>query len=102
MTHPSKAKGNGYERELVQAAEAAGLEAKRAWGSNGQALGHHNAVDLLVAGKRIQAKRRKSIPAWLSLTPNVDAVAVREDRGQTVVLVPFLEYLKLLGGLAHD
>lgn len=98
MTHPSKAKGNAYERELVQAAQAAGLEAKRAWGSNGQALGHHDEVDLVVAGKRIQAKRRKSIPAWLSLTANVDAVAVREDRGETVVLVPLLEYLRLLGG----
>jgi Holliday junction resolvase len=34
MPHPSKRKGNRFERELVKAFEAAGLQAERAWGSN--------------------------------------------------------------------
>lgn len=98
MTHPSKRKGNAYERELVSQAEASGLTAKRAYASNGEALGHHAEVDLLVDGKRIQAKRRKALAAWMRPNDNVDAVCVREDRGETLVVLTWWEYLDLLRG----
>ena len=48
MTHPSKVKGNNYERELVKEAQAKGLEAERAYASNGKALGECEEVDLIV------------------------------------------------------
>ena len=38
MSSPSKRKGNAFERELVNTAKDWGLEAQRAWGSNGQSL----------------------------------------------------------------
>ena len=98
VTHPSKRKGNGFERELVELAEKSGLPAKRAWGSNGEALGHHAEVDLLIDSKRIQAKRRKALPAYLQPNENVDAVAFRQDRGEPLVLVTLWEYLDLLKG----
>lgn len=96
MTHPSKTKGNSYERQLVNQAKASGLSAERAYASNGRALGHGEEVDLLVAGKRIQAKRRKAIAAFLQPTEQVDAVAVRQDRGETIVLMTWWEFLDLL------
>ena len=98
MTHPSKRKGNGYERELVNQARESGLVAERAYASNGRSLGHSEEVDLLVDGKRIQAKRRKTLPAYLRPTDGVDAVAFREDGGETLVLVSWWEYLDLI----HD
>ena len=96
MTHPSKRKGNAYERELVNQAKDSGLEAKRAWASNGRSLGLHEEVDLVVADKRIQAKRRKSIASYLLPNENVDAVAFRPDAGETVVLLTWWEYLDLM------
>jgi hypothetical protein len=96
MTHSSKVKGNAYERELVNQAKGAGLEAKRAYASNGESLGMHAEVDLLVRGKRIQAKRRKALAAWMRPNENVDAVCVREDRGETLVVISWKEYLRLL------
>jgi hypothetical protein len=45
MSHPNKVKGTGYEREIVKAAQAVDLLAKRAWGSNGEALGFSKEVD---------------------------------------------------------
>lgn len=106
MTSPSKAKGNAYEREIVKAAQAVGLEAKRAWGSNGTALGHTAEVDLVIGDQRIQAKRRarlpKSIhladdtlcriveeselPTFLRIPEGCDAVVCREDRGESLVI----------------
>ena len=96
MTHPSKRKGNTYERELVKQALASGLESKRAYASNGEALGWHATVDLLVGSERVQAKRRKALAAWMRPTEHVDAVAVREDRGETLVVLTWWKYLDLL------
>ena len=96
MTHPSKNKGNTFERELVNQAIESGLEAKRAYGSNGEALGFHATVDLVVEGQKLQAKRRKAIPAWLGLSEHVDAVVVRADYQEAVVLISWFEYLNFL------
>ena len=96
MTSSSKRKGNGFERELVQQAQESGLVAERAYASNGRALGHAEDVDLLVNGKRIQAKRRKKLADFLQPTDTVDAVVFRQDRGQPLVLLTWWEYLDLL------
>ena len=95
MAHPSKVKGNTYEREIVAKFEESGIECKRAWGSNGQALGHHEEVDCLAHGElRIQAKRRKNIAKWLKPSVFVDAVVVREDRGQNFILLRLDDFLE--------
>ena len=95
MAHPSKRKGNTYERELVQQARAAGLPAERAYASNGRSLGMAEDVDVVVAGQRIQAKRRKRLPMHLRPSETVDAVAFREDHGATNVLLRWSDFLKL-------
>jgi len=98
MTHPSKVKGNNFERELVNQAQDSGLVAERAYASNGRALGEAEAVDLVVGAKRVQAKRRKKIASFLEIPDGCDAVVFREDRGETKVLISWWEYLDLVKG----
>lgn len=86
-----------HESQLVRAAQAAGLEARRAWGSNGKAIGLAADVDIDIEGHHVQAKRRKKLPAYLQIPDSCEAVAFRQDRGENLVLIrlpTYLEYLK--------
>lgn len=99
MSHPSKAKGNSFERELVADLEVQGFPAERAWGSNGAAMGEHPEVDVRFQGGgrkwTVQAKRRKSIPAYLKPT-DTDIVVVRADRDISYAVVPLSLLLELI------
>ena len=104
MPHSSKRKANRHEREVVKTAEAKGLEAERAYASNGRSLGEVEACDVLVRGRdgdvvdalRIQAKRRASIASYLEPPEGTDAVVVREDRAENLVVLPFKDFLDLV------
>ena len=102
MPHPSKRKGNCFERELVRDFEAAGLRAERAWGSNGESLAASDgpctaSVDVLVEGRlKLQAKRRKALPAYLRPPKGAHATVFREDRGESLVLVPLALFTVLV------
>lgn len=93
-----KRKGYVFECELIDMAKRSGLDAERAWGSNGAALRLHPSVDCVIAGQRVQAKRRRKLADWLAtaLSEHVDAVALREDRGEPVVLLRFADWLDLV------
>jgi len=101
MASKSKIKGNTYERELVNYFTDKGLDSERARGSDGRSLGMAEDVDgyfkLTRTGKKIkwQAKRRKTIPKWLA-TGNSDIVLVREDRGDTHVVIDLDLFMKLI------
>lgn len=103
MPHSSKRKGNRFEREIVHDAEAAGLEAERAYASNGESLGEVEECDVLIRGRsdqgpgalRVQAKRRKSHAQYLHPPEGTDAVVLREDREDALAVVP-LDYLLAL------
>lgn len=96
MPSKSKTKGNTYERELVNILADNGFKAKRSWGSDGRSLGLTEDVDILATKKKktykIQAKRRRQIPQWLKLG-NCDLVMVREDRGDTLVILKLEDWL---------
>ncbi len=102
MTHKSKTKGNGFERELVADAEAAGLEAVRGWGSDGRTLGEDPEVDLLIAKRKIQAKRRKALASYLIPSDAVDAVIARADaqpgkpKPEAVVVVRWSDWVEMV------
>jgi Holliday junction resolvase len=94
MSHPSKQKGNRFEREIVEKAIDRGLkDAKRAWGSNGMALGEHPEVDCLIKGYKIQAKVRKKLPKYLIPSNEVDAVVFKQDRGEILMLIRYEDWL---------
>ena len=95
MPSKSKDKGNRFERFLVNLIESFSIKSKRAWGSNGQSLGMHEEVDVLMDDKiRIQAKCRKSMPKYLGMTEEVDMVAFKEDRGETYFLIRATDFLE--------
>ena len=96
MAHPSKAKGNKFERDIVNKAKEFGLESKRAYASNGESLGMHAEVDLLIKDYKIQAKIRKSIASYLLPNENVDAQVIREDRGEAYIVLRLEDWLKTL------
>ena len=89
MPSPSKAKGNRFEREIVNTVLSSGFNTcKRAWGSNGASLGMHEEVDVLIGDSfKIQAKCRKKIASFLIPTEHVDAVICKEDRGDMLIIM---------------
>ena len=93
MTHPSKVKGNNYERELVNDAKRFELDAKRSWGSDGRSMGLHEEVDLVVESWQIQAKRRKSVAKWILPNENVDAQCVRGNGGKSFIIMRYDDWL---------
>ncbi len=102
MPNRSKQKGCRYEAELVSRATNSGLSAKRAWGSNGAALGLHPEVDCVIAGYKVQAKRRKSLPQWMRPSDEVDVQAVREDHGETFIIMSEWDWHDLLKAAHKD
>ena len=96
MSSPNKKKGTRFELELVKDAQGYGLEAKRAWGSDGRSMGEHEEVDLLVEGFKVQAKRMKALPKYLGLTEHVDVAVFREDRGESFAMMRWADWLAYL------
>lgn len=96
MASKSKQKGNGFEREIVEQAKEQGIEAVRAWGSNGRALGHHEEVDCIIAGYKVQAKRRAKIADYMVPNENVDVQVIRADRGKSLAVIPYDFFLSLV------
>lgn len=109
MPSPSKAKGNRFEREIVKRIEEKNREAKRAWGSNGEALGEHAEVDLVFSEKdgnshagwrkiyKVQAKCRKNIASFLKPSEHVDMQVIKEDRGKIYVVMELDAFLDVAG-----
>jgi len=104
MPHSSKRKGNRFEREVVDTAEAYGLEAERAFASDGRSLGEAEECDVLIRGReemitdavRIQAKRRKNIAQYLTPPEGADVNVIRENYGESLAVVPLSMFLELL------
>lgn len=97
MPNRNKQKGNRVERELVNAAKAKGLEAKRAYASNGLSLGLSEEVDLVIGKYHIQSKARKSFPKWLTAAfQNVDGVVFKEDGKKPTIMIDFDVFLDLI------
>jgi len=92
-----------HEREIVHAADDAGLSADRAWNSDGRSLGKHAECDVRLetpGGETwtVQAKRRKTIASYLTCE-NTDLVVTREDRSDNLVVLPLSDFLDLLKNL---
>lgn len=99
MTHRNKIRGNNLEREIVTIAKEEGLSAKRAYASNGLALGKSEQVDCLVEEYAVQAKMKKKVAQWLYPdyhADDVDIVVTRMDRKEALAILPFKEWIRLI------
>jgi hypothetical protein len=92
----AKVKGSRFERECVNDAASKGLQARRAWGSNGESLMCHEEVDVLIEGWKVQCKRRAELPAWLGLSEEVDVVFLKADNREALALVRLEDWLNLI------
>lgn len=101
MPSKSKRKGSAFELELVRALEARGLKAEKAWGSNGRALGESEDVDIVFNDRggfrwKVQAKRRAALPSYIKPPPGAHVTMLREDRGQTYVVIPLEMFINMV------
>lgn len=101
MGSPSKRKGFAYEREVVKKFQEASFEAQRAYASDGRSLGLAPNVDIKVllqhnTSLNVQAKRRKAIADYIKPDPNVDAQVIREDRGESYVVITLDTFIHIL------
>lgn len=100
MSSKSKAKGNRLERLIVKTFTEHGYECKRAWGSNGAALGEADTVDNVVHinGMKltIQAKSRKRIAEFMKPPEGADVAIIKEDRGPMLMVLPVALFLAVL------
>lgn len=102
MGKKSRTKGYGYEREIVNWHRDMGLRAERvplSGGARYQGGGHD--VDIYKAGRDAplccEAKRRKQLPAWLvGWLGSNDALFMRDDHGETLVVVPARVWVELV------
>ena len=94
MPNKSKAKGNRFEREIVECCQAHDIAAVRAWGSNGRSIGMHEEVDVLIDETvRVQAKVRAKLPQYIIPTDEVDIQVIKQDRGELLVVMKFDDWL---------
>ena len=94
MPNKSKANGNRFEREIVEAVELHDIKCVRAWGSNGKALGEHEECDILIDDDiKVQAKVRKALPKWIKPSQHVDVQIIKEDRGKMYVVQELNDWL---------
>ena len=94
MPNKSKAKGNRFEREIVECCQAHDVPAVRAWGSNGRSIGMHEEVDVLINDEvRVQAKVRAKLPKYIIPTDEVDIQVIKQDRGKLLVVMDFDDWL---------
>ena len=100
MSHPSKIKGNKFERDCCKKAELFEIPSKRAWGSDGRSMGLHQEVDMVLGDKEhgdemhVQCKIRKRLPGYIFPKENVvDSHLIREDRGETYIVLRYDDYL---------
>tara|TARA_R100001594_G_scaffold21712_2_gene41889 strand:- start:17475 stop:17849 length:375 start_codon:yes stop_codon:yes gene_type:complete len=99
VTHKNKIRGNNLERECVNVAKEEGLSAKRAYASDGRALGKSEQVDCLVESYTIQAKRKKKVAQWLYPdfhNEDVNVVVTRMDRKEALAILPYKEWIRLI------
>jgi len=101
MSARNKARGYEHEREIVLWAQANGLDCRRIFGSGAfkHQLGDEFAGDIVLAGLRVEAKRRKTgfkVIYDAFDQDDSDVVCVRADRKERLWIVKDDLLLRLL------
>ena len=100
MSHPSKIKGNKFERDVVKKAKLFEIDGKRAWASDGRFLGLDAEVDVVIGNKKyndemhVQCKIRKRLPEYIfPKNEAIDCQLIRQDRGEAYIVLRYDDYL---------
>ena len=101
MSARNKARGYEHEREIVLWAQANGIECRRIFGSGAfkHQLGDEFTGDIVLAGLRVEAKRRKTgfkVIYDAFDQDDSDVVCVRADRKERLWIVKDDLLLRLL------
>ena len=94
--NPSKDKGNRLERLVVNMAKDEGLEAIRAYASNGLSIGEAEDVDVKIGRYKVQCKSRKAIADYIKPPDSCHFTVVKENRGEPLAVVPLWMLLNLI------
>ena len=103
MLKSPKAKGYRHEIECKEIAEKHGLDAVRAFGSDGRAIGQSSDVDVLIRNPKlskddrfykikVQSKSRKSMPKYFDLG-NADIKTMRANNIKNFKCIVDYEWL---------
>jgi hypothetical protein len=99
MTHPSKRKGTGFEREVVVALQEFGIAAERVPLSGAcktDNFDHDIRCPVRGVDRKLEAKRRKR--AFSTIDGMLDgnfAVVCRDDRSRTLVVMTLEHFAEL-------
>ena len=101
MSHPSKQKGNKFERDCCnKATDLYEIPSKRAWASDGRSLGLHSEVDIVIGDKKyndemhVQCKIRKRLPEYIfPKNDAIDSHLIRDARGEAYIVLRYDDYL---------
>ena len=100
MSHPSKIKGNKFERDCCKLAEVFEIPSKRAWGSDGRSLGLDPEVDIVIGESDnkdemfCQCNIRKRLPEYIfPKNDAIDSHVIRENRGEAYIVLRYDDYL---------
>ena len=100
MSSKSKDKGNRFEYEVRDKFIDNGIECKRAYASDGRALGYSEGVDLLAIHNdehyTIQCKVRKRIASFFKPLNDVYAQVLKQDRDITYAVVRLDDLIALI------
>ena len=101
MSSPSKRKGSGYELEVVRDHQELGVQASKQPLSG--ALGGKDAGDVQIAGRICECKRRRksftTLYKALEQGGGSDALFVRDDNQETLVVLPWETWTQVMGWL---
>ena len=95
MPSKNKARGNRLERLVVNQAKV-GIDAIRAYASNGMSLGEAEDVDVKIGEFKGQCKMRKKIASFMKPPESCDIALIKEDREDTLVVIRYQDFLNMM------
>jgi len=98
MPSKNKARGNRLERLVVNMAKEHGIDAVRAYASNGLSLGEAEDVDVKIGDWKGQCKMRKKIASFMKPPESCDIALIKEDRSDVLVVMNYEDFLFLITG----
>ena len=96
MPSKNKARVIRLERLVVNQAKEVGINAIRAYASNGLSLGEAEDVDVKIGEFKGQCKMRKNIASFMKPPESCDIALIKTDREDTLVVIRYQDFLNMM------